>query len=618
MQAYGNQLKDYYQRELVTLREDAQAFARAHPAEAEALGLGRTSARDPQVEMLIQAFAFLTGRVLYEMEASKAVLANSLLQDVYPHLAAPLPCMAVAQINVKPAAADGAVLERGRQASATASDDQGNKVVCKFRTCCDTPLTPVAVTDAALLQPEDFPSHITDEGTLSVLRVRVMRQGTEPVKALKNKVLRFYIDSALRNGWYLQELLAANLVGITVASVVDGHAVRQPAQTQQELLRWLGLGEEEAALPGRPNMHPGHRLLQEYFAFPQKFMFFDTPALALDGLEAGFDLFFHFNTPVAPERQCTPLALRLNCVPLVNLYTQRIDPLPMDHTQYEYWLRADVQGHQHCEIYSLLELTSIRPDGTLRDLRPYFEMESAATLESQDYFYVLRREENQLGQVAGTEVYVSFLDTQLRATLPPQETMAGRALCTNRRLPEKMVAGQVLVLEGAAPVTNLSLVSRATPHDTPALMGKRPWAMASQLSLNHLSLADGPQALAALKGMLRGHVGPSQAVGIKQIDGLRTVECKPVLRPLVRGGVRSLVHALHVRLTLDRTQFDTGSVVLFASVLRWFLAMYATVNAVVEVSLSTQDANHPVKQWDPLSATHLIQWDPVPGSQVQL
>ncbi len=602
MQAYGNQLKDYYQRELVTLRQDAQAFARAHPAEAAALGLGRGGSRDPQVEMLIQAFAFLTGRVLYETEASKAVLANSLLHDLYPHLAAPLPCMAVAQVNVKPDGANGALLERGRQVNAATLDDQGKKVICKFRTASALPLTPLAVTDAELLQPEAFPQHIEDEATMSALRVRVMRLGTEPLKALKNKTLRFYIDATQKNAYYLHELLAVNLIGISMAAPEDGAA----AAAQPGELRWLGFGEEESALPARSNMHPGHRLLQEYFAFPEKFMFFETPALDLSGLEAGCDLFFHFNTPVAPERQVTRHALRLNCVPLVNLYVQRIDPLAMDHSQYEYWLRADVQGHQHCEIYSLQELTSIKPDGTLRELRPYFEMESSASIESQDYFYVLRREENQLGQVAGTEMYISFLDTSLQHTLPPQEVIGGRALCTNRRLPEKLSTAQWLALEGPGPVRNLELVSKPTPHDTPALMGKRPWAMASQLSLNHLSLAEGPQALAALKGMLRGHVGPSQVVGIKQIDGLRKVECRPVLRPLERGGMRGLVHALHVRLTLDRAQFESGGVVLFASVLRYFLAMYATVNSVVEVSLATQDSKETVKEWAPLSGSQIV------------
>jgi len=602
MQAYGNQLKDYYEQQLAALREDADTFAREHVAEAEALGLGRNGSRDPHVEMLVQAFAFLSGRVLYEMEAAKAVVANALLDDLYPHLVAPTPCMAVAHITVKPDGADGSTLASGRQVVGAVTDDRGRPVPCRFRTTCATPLVPLAVTDTELMQPESFPQHIDSEAVLSALRVRVMRIGSEPLKSLKNRTLRFYIDTTQKNAYFLQEMLAVNLTGISVRRSEDGASA--PAPPPQ--LRWLGFSEDEAALPGRPNMHPGHRLLQEYFALPEKFMFFELEPLDVSVLEQGFDLYFHFNAPVAAERRLTAVSLRLNCVPLINLYTQRIDPLALDHTRYEYWLRADAQAHRHCELYALQELTSIRPDGTLRELRPYFEMESPAALEAQDYFYVLRREESAAGDMAGTEVYISFLDTRLEPTPPPAEVIGGRALCTNRRLPELMLAGQVLALEGPGAVQSLELMHRPSPHFTPQLMGKRPWDMVSQLSLNHLSLAEGPQALAALKSMLRGHIGPSQVIGIRQIDGIQRVECRPVLRPLVRDGQRSLVHALHVHLTLDRTHFDGAGVVLFMSVLRYFLAMYATVNSVVEASLGTTDAKQPVKGWAPLSGSQIV------------
>ncbi len=605
MQAYGNQLKDYYLRELVTLREDAEIFARSHPVEAQALGLGKAGSRDPQVEMLIQSFAFLTGRVQYEMEASKAVLANSLLQDLYPHLAAPLPAMAVAQVHVKPDGANGHTLERERQVNAPGTDEDGRKVVCRFRTTSALPLVPLVVTDVELMQPGDFPAHITDTATLSALRVRVVRLGSEPVKSVKTRQLRFYIDPTQKNAYYLQELLAVNLVGMSLLDASD--TTPAPAALPQTAsLTWLGFGEDEAALPGRPNMHPGHRLLQEYFAFPEKFMFFETEALDFGQTVKGFDLFFHFRVPIAEERKTTAQALRLNCVPLVNLYPQRIDPMTLDHSRYEYWLRADIQNHRYCEIYSLQQLTSVKPDGSLRELRPYFEMEGSKSLTVQDYFYVLRREESQLGQVEGTEVFISFLDTNHDATPPPNEVIGGRALCTNRRLPEKMVVGQTLVLEGPGPVSGLELISKPSPHDTPAMMGRRPWALVSQLSLNHLSLAEGPQALAALKGMLRCHVGPSETLGLKQIDGLRRVDCRPVLRHMVADGQRGFAHGLHVRLTLDRTAFESGGVVLFASVLRHFLALYATVNAVVEVSLDTLDSKQTVKQWAPLTGSQIV------------
>lgn len=609
MQAYGSQLKDFYQRELVNLREHAQQFAQAHPAEAAALGLGRTGSRDPQVEMLVQAFAFLTGRVQYELEASKAALANALLEDLYPHLATPLPCMAIAQLQPRADAADGKVLERGRQLSAAVADDRGQPITCRFRTTSALPLLPLAVTQVALLRPEDFPRHLQDERVLGALRVRVMRTGTQPLKALKHRALRFHIESAQKNAFGVQELLQAHLCGVSSLPVrhEDAAVDDTSGQTQQShKLRWLGFAEDEAALPSRINSHPGHRLLQEYFAFRDKFMFFETANLDFAGAEAGIDLFFHFGVPIPPAANASRELLKLNCVPLVNLYTQRIDPLALDHSRCEYWLRADVQGHRHCEIHSILELASVRADGSLRHLRPYFELESAALLQAQDYFYVLRREQNQVGQAAGTEVYISFLDTAERAALPPNEVLGGRALCTNRRLPEKMVAGQRLTLDGPAPLQEITLACAPSPHHTPSLIGERPWALVSQLSLNHLSLAEGPQALAALKSMLRCHLGPADGQGLREIDGVRAVQCRPTLRPVHRFGGWGMAQALHVELTLDRSQFEHGGLLLFASVLREFLALYASVNTVVELSVATTDSHGVLKRWKPQPGAQVV------------
>ena len=53
----------YYLRELDELREAGNAFAARYPRVAGDLALDRDRSNDPNVERLIEAFAFLTGRV---------------------------------------------------------------------------------------------------------------------------------------------------------------------------------------------------------------------------------------------------------------------------------------------------------------------------------------------------------------------------------------------------------------------------------------------------------------------------------------------------------------------------------------------------------------------------
>jgi type VI secretion system protein ImpG len=602
MQSHGHRLRELFQRELQALRDAGREFAHAFPAEAAVLELTATGSRDPQIEMLIHSFAFLTGRVLHEMESSKAFLANSLIGQMYPHLATPTPCMAVTQLNVRPDISDGAVLERGRQMSAVAFNDLGQRVECKYRTTSAVPLYPLTVDEVEILQPQKFPGHIRDESILSAVRLCIRRCGLDPVKTLRPRRLRLYIDQTQKNAAVLFELMALNLVGISVARIEDSAVTTEVTGE----LGWCGFSNEDAALPGKPNMHPGHRLLQEYFAFPEKFMFIETPILDFSGLDEGFNLYFHFNQPVAASLRTSNQAIKLNCAPIINLFTQRLDPLRLDHSRYEYPLTADIQNHRHCEVHTILELNSIKPDGTLRLLRPYFELESIAKLETQDFFYAVRHEEVPIDQHDNSDLRVSFLDSSLQPAVPAPEVIAGRALCTNGRLPERIGTDQPLQLEGPSPITSIKFVSRPTAYHVPATKGSQPWAMASQLALNHLSLSDGPQALAALKSMLRDHVGSAQLEGIRQIDGVQKVQCHHVLRPLVRQGMRGLVQGISVEMTLDRTHFGAFGIVPFALVIRHFLSLYASVNETVELKLFTTDTKNLIKQWPPMAGGRIV------------
>src|SRR3990167_8606502 len=101
MQTAADRLKDFYQQELAALRDEASEFAHDYPDQASMLGIHRGRSQDPQVELLMQSFAYLTGRLRHQLEVDQAELPNALLADLYPHLEAPLPSMMVAEIEVQ-------------------------------------------------------------------------------------------------------------------------------------------------------------------------------------------------------------------------------------------------------------------------------------------------------------------------------------------------------------------------------------------------------------------------------------------------------------------------------------------------------------------------------------
>jgi type VI secretion system protein ImpG len=601
-------LVDYFNAELAALRSDAATFAQSYPAAAGALGLSRGRSTDPQVELLVQSFAFLAGRLRHQLDLGLASLPNALADYLYPHLSAPLPSMAVAELDVSPGGANFSrpqVLKRGRLFTAMGRDARGNPVACRFRTCYDTPLVPLAVDSILLTAPSERsldPRDWQDPELRSVLSVRIkcMAAGAT-LRELALDSLRFYLNCVPNDLHGFYEMLALGLVKIVAQPVdVDG----KPAGPRQELdkgaLKWRGFGEDEAMLLESQNTPPGYRLLQEYFAFPEKFLFFDIDGLALGCGASAFDLMFIGNQPLDMMAALPPDLLRLNCVPLINLYPQRLEPIALDHTRSEYRLQGDASQHACCEVYALTELYSTRPGEPPRALAPFFSMDDFQRLEAQDYFYMTRREEAQLGDVQGTEFYVSFLDATFDLAQPADETLGGAALCTNRNLPEQLRENDPLSLEGAGPVAGARLAGPVTSHQTPQLIGARPWALAAQLALNRLSLAEGPHALKALKDLLKQHVGMRGENGYRQIDGIRGIRTQRVMLRRGADAWRGFYDGLQVELAFDRGSFAEGSFVLFGEVLRRFFALYCAVNSGIALAIRVNDIKGIFHQWPPL------------------
>jgi type VI secretion system protein ImpG len=605
MNADAPRLKMWFEQELASLRAEAVEFGGAFPAIAKTLELSGGRSADPHVELLMQSFAWLAGRLRYQLEVDQAVLPNALLGLLYPHLEAPLPSMLIGEIEVRADGANfvhGATLERGRHVYAMATNDLGQQVRCRFRTCYATPLWPLQVTDLDLVAPNTYALDPTDTRTLSILRATVSCSGKDPIHALKPPFLRFCIQGEDKQGYGLYDALAMHLVRMAVRLPGSGE-LRYLDASQ---LRWCGFEADEAMLEANPLTHPGYRLVQEYFAFPQKFLFFDVAGLDLDGADKAFELLFLLDLPPSKTDTLDRGLLRLNCLPLINLYPQRIEPFVLDQQRYEYRVVGDEQNHRFCEIYAIQELVSIRPDRSPRPIAPYFSLDDFQQLEKQDYFYAPRREVNQTGAVHGTETYVSFLDPELELTQPAEEMIGGTALCTNRRLPSQLLVGSLLYLEGAGPVATLSVASKPTPNQPPQMVGERPWALVSQLCLNHLSLVSSAQGPAVLKNMLRLHVGPASLTGHRQIDGLRALTTRRIQKRLPRRQAwRGFVDCLQVRVQIDPGHFEGGSAVLFAGVLQRFLALYAEVNTVVELKLESSDRRGELKSWEPLTGAQV-------------
>jgi type VI secretion system protein ImpG len=145
-------------------------------------------------------------------------------------------------------------------------------------------------------------------------------------------------------------------------------------------------------------------------------------------------------------------------------------------------------------------------------------------------------------------------------------------------------------------VETIRVVAGPTKPRPSHAYGDAAWRLISHLSLNYLSIVDGPDAgAAALRDLLALYGDAADSTIHKQIEGVRSVASKPITRRL--PGVRPVTYArgLEITLTCEETAFEGTGVFLLGSVLERFFARYVTINSFTETTLVTDRGE--IKRW---------------------
>ena len=177
--------------------------------------LGRDECADPHVERLIEAFAFLTGRLQHEIDSEFPDITSALLNILYPQLTSPIPSMAIAQFNIAP---DQGQLTSGftidRHTSLFA--DAANGVFCRFRTSYPVTLWPLTVAGAVLESTRRWNFIEADSHAVAALRLKLECLPGGKINEMPIDRLRFYLNGDPMSTRTLYELLFCNLYDVAI------------------------------------------------------------------------------------------------------------------------------------------------------------------------------------------------------------------------------------------------------------------------------------------------------------------------------------------------------------------------------------------------------------------
>ena len=621
-----SRLLRHYEAELGYLREMGAEFAEAYPKIASRLGMDQLEVMDPYVERLLEGSAFMAARVQLELEQQYPAFTQNLLEIVYPHFLAPTPSMMVARLQPDTAQgglAEGFTLPRGTLKRGQVLE--GEQTACRFTTAQDTTLWPLEITQAEYV---DGRSELVAAGlgtgnqAKAALRLRLARSGGAPISALPLDRLTLFLSGTGAEPWRLYEAILGQ--GVALA----GRSTDRRADWSVPLGRNIiprGFDPEEALLPVPGQSFEGYRLLQEYFAMPQRFFFIDLCGLrpAVHRAEGNdLDLYILLAEGNPALKSITPASFDLHAVPAINLFPKRCDRVPVSGREIDHHVIPDRTAPLDYEIYRLDSVTGIAGDDADDvPFRPFYSAEDFTPFGDQkNAYYSIRRRMRQRSEkqrlkgqrtsYLGSDLYLSLADRS-QAPYPGRiEQLAVTALCTNRDLPllTPIGAGSTdFFLPDGGPVTEIRAIVPPTRPRQSLAEGQRAWQLISHLSLNYLSIADadrgtGAAALRELVGLYAPLGDPSMA---GQMEGLVSVASRPIVRRMADGVLSTAVRGLELRVGFDESFFEGTGCYLLGAVLEAFFAKYVSLNSFTETVIHSQQRGE-IARWMPRSGRRML------------
>lgn len=582
----------YYQDELTFLRELGAEFAHAHPKVANLLS---DRGADPDVERLTEAFAFIAGQIRQKIDDELPELTHTLISLLWPHYLRPVPSMTTIEFQPKSDVRGAEVIPKGAEIHSRPVDG----TVCKFRTSYDVDLAPIMIDDAA------FEAKFGAGQSLR-LRFRVLNNAKVDQLDIDKIRLHFHGDPHITYALYLR--LMRGVTGIEVHTLSGGRP-KDKFRLKPSALKAVGLGPDYSILPYPDHAFSGYRLLQEYFALPQKFLYVDVTQLGklseCESLDNAFEIVFEL-TRSDETINISPGNILLHCTPAVNIFPHSADPISVDHDRTEYRVRPACEQLEHYEIYSIDEVAGIMRGTAKRvEYSPFYAFtHHHENTKSGTGYYQTRvresgrpREEDEEIEVYrvstlrdspvgyGSDVYLSFVALDSLAAVPAAETISLDLTCTNRHLPERLNVNDICVGSGTSPeFATFRNIMKPTGSVNPPLDGGLHWRLISHLSLNFLSLMD----VDAIRGILelynlQAYYDQQAARENEQrMQGIRSINCKPSEWILKGAPIRG--RSIHMEMDEDNFAGE-GDMFLFATLLNDFFSLYATMNSFTQLTV---------------------------------
>jgi type VI secretion system protein ImpG len=270
-------------------------------------------------------------------------------------------------------------------------------------------------------------------------------------------------------------------------------------------------------------------------------------------------------------------------------------------------------------VFDVVSVTAFDDASREQEFLPLFATPQGEPQMGSGYYSVVReprlstdrtKRDGPRSAYVGTELFISLVDPREAPYRQNLRQLSTRVRCTNRDLPMFMPVGQdhgELTLTTNAPVQSVGLVAGPSRPQSAMREGGVAWRLLGLLSLNYLSLLTEEPANGALTlRELLSLFSHGADVGLKrQIDGVRSVAVKPVVRRHPSPGPIAFGRGLEIRITVDDLSFEGGSAVLLGAVLHQYFSRHVSMNSFVQTVLVSQTRGE-IMNWAPNAGARAV------------
>ncbi|MDR0556810.1 MAG: type VI secretion system baseplate subunit TssF [Treponema sp.] len=587
---------DYYRDNLTYIRNLAAEFAAEFPKVAGRLGLDEFECEDPYIERLLEGTAFLSARVEKKLDEGYYHLLESVLNSVSPAALYPIPSGAVLELALnagnEQVRSNAAVLGAGAVLDAFIPTIN---TPCRFSTLDDRVILPLAVEDAEYITRNLSDYGINNPQGLAGLRIKLSSVTGDAIFSLPDE-LTVYIN--------LAEADASLLLRQIMHERADCY-IRAEAGTQFVPLQGLSfdmpLASGEKLLSGQIRGHAlGLKALQNFFAYPAFFKFFTIRNLSgvFSSSVNTVELLLVFNRREPSLISIKSSSLRLNCVPVLNLFAKRSDRVLIEKEAYQFHVVPDRTAPHDYEVAHIQRLEFFNEQNETLFFANSFYDDNPLEEKSMKNFFSQRRNKSLVNSrnvrrssYEGSEVFVSFSvqDKKMEGSYQ----FSADTICTNRDLPllippetplnahSPLLTGAVFIVRPTRP--EYSLFQQGKTSDFSKLSHVT-------FNLSALLWQNGKFPLEAFRTLIASYQVRAGEETERMLEGIVSLKSESSAFRFIKRGAVFFELGWKITFTLDETAYAGIGCYVFGKIIAEVLMSFAPVNSLLEIHFLTKQS----------------------------